>query len=662
MQGRPESASVTAWHGAAGIFILLLCNYLLSAPRGVLLDDDGYFILAAWSGGVAHPPGYPLYTLLAGLFTHLPLGSVAFRVHACSALFAALACAVLWCVTLRLTASRFAAWVAALCYGFSGTFWSQAIVAEVYSLNAFLFFLLLLLCMDAGRDGAHARPGILRGACISGLFGLSLANHWPLMLLSTPALLAAAWPRRRVLAPRPVLLLLPLCIGLLPYAWMVYRSRVAEIAFLGPIEGWGDFWSYLGRRVYADVDHSQAAGWADKLRYAGFALMESARQFGWPGIALAAGGFWVQWRRWPVAWCWSLTLGFAGSTLVLACLLGFDWDLLHRNTFAVYPLVAHGIAAIWLGFGAVALLAWMERRITGATPAPLLRGALALLIVGGVWLQHAPTGYRGNDQWATEYANALLGALRPDASLFVYGDYATGPLAYAHHILSVRPDVELYSPVGQLFANRLFPPLAATAAQSAAAIDGFIAGSSRPIYYNLVLPHHQGVIRHGLFFEVGRELPAGMNQAQLAPEVDQYFVRMFERGEPRDVSQLIHYRQLGALYCRTLAVLSARARHAAVDARLARYCGGFYGLLARAETLLDQDPASVPRALALLQLASARAAEAVSVQNLATLDHLFARAYLSLGRRNEALQWIRRSLARWPDPSNPAYAFVRMPD
>jgi len=624
------SAPAGSWGHAAAVFILLLGNFLLSAPRHVILDDDGYFILAAWFGGVAHPPGYPLYTLLAGLFTHLPVGTVAWRVHACSAVFAALACVALWSIVLRLTASRTPAWIAALCFGLSATLWSQAVIADVYSLNVLLFLVLLALCLGSGAGAGNVQAAARRGVCIALLWGLSLSNHWPLMVLSAPALLLAVWPRRRALAQRPLLLLAALGLGLLPYVWMVYRSQVAEIAFLGPIEDWRGFRDYVSRHMYADIDHSATAGWTDKARYVAFALQETARQFSWPAGILACAGFALQWRQWPRMLCWSLTLGFAGSSILLAALLGFDWDLLHRNTFSVYPLPAYAVVSIWLGLGVANLLQWIERQRPRHISEFVLHAALGALLVGTTWLSQAPHAYRAADAWAEEFADTLLGALEPDSALFVYGDFATGPIAHARYILGLRPDVTLLSPVGQLFRNRLFPARDANSPQAAAAIGRFIAHAQGSVYYNLVLPHGHGVIRHGLFQEVRRDLPAGISRARLSPQVDRFFVRMFERGEPRDVSQLIHYRQLGALYCGTLSVLALHPDADLARARLHRYCRGFLGLMAQAEVRLAMsDPVG---ALNLLRRAQARDQEAVTVRSLAAMHELLARARRESGQ------------------------------
>ena len=51
-----------------------LALYAATLPRTVVLEDDGLFLMAGVHLGVAHPPGYPLYTLIVHLFTRLPFG------------------------------------------------------------------------------------------------------------------------------------------------------------------------------------------------------------------------------------------------------------------------------------------------------------------------------------------------------------------------------------------------------------------------------------------------------------------------------------------------------------------------------------------------------------------------------------------------------------
>ena len=69
----------------------------------VNLEDSGLFISVAHEPGIAHPPGYPLYTMLAHLFTWIPLGSIAERVHALSAIAGISSCILLFQISKELT-------------------------------------------------------------------------------------------------------------------------------------------------------------------------------------------------------------------------------------------------------------------------------------------------------------------------------------------------------------------------------------------------------------------------------------------------------------------------------------------------------------------------------------------------------------------------------
>ena len=69
-----------------GISIFTLVVYLLTLSPTINFVDSGQLIAVGYTAGVAHPPGYPLYTLLCIVAAHLPLGSPAVNVNAISAI------------------------------------------------------------------------------------------------------------------------------------------------------------------------------------------------------------------------------------------------------------------------------------------------------------------------------------------------------------------------------------------------------------------------------------------------------------------------------------------------------------------------------------------------------------------------------------------------
>jgi hypothetical protein len=113
---RETSAKTTSWSQAellcaGAVFLIALGVYSWTLAPTVTPTDSGELILAAYGLGVAHPPGVPVWIMLAHLASLVPVGTVAVRINFSSAVFAALACAMLTLVVAELvvTASCFAA-------------------------------------------------------------------------------------------------------------------------------------------------------------------------------------------------------------------------------------------------------------------------------------------------------------------------------------------------------------------------------------------------------------------------------------------------------------------------------------------------------------------------------------------------------------------------
>ena len=179
---------------AGTVFLLALLLYSWTLAPTVTLTDSGELIVVARGLGIAHPPGVPLWIILAHLASLVPFGNIAVRINFSSALFAALACAMLTLVVaeLMIAASYLAvskrqkrvaqqsktaeepglarrllavpALGAGLLMAFSRTLWSYATITEVYTLNTLLilviFFLMLRWRRRIVADKMHTGPAI----------------------------------------------------------------------------------------------------------------------------------------------------------------------------------------------------------------------------------------------------------------------------------------------------------------------------------------------------------------------------------------------------------------------------------------------------------------------------------------------------------------------
>jgi hypothetical protein len=124
------------WATAGAVFIGAISIYSATLLRGVSSFDPAEMQTVPVVLGIAHPTGYPLWTLLGFAWTKVFFfASAALMMNLLSAGFFALAAATLGLVALRLEVRPVLAAVAALCFAFAGEVWARATQAEVHSLQ-----------------------------------------------------------------------------------------------------------------------------------------------------------------------------------------------------------------------------------------------------------------------------------------------------------------------------------------------------------------------------------------------------------------------------------------------------------------------------------------------------------------------------------------------
>jgi hypothetical protein len=183
----------TCWDAflAIGAGVASLALYIRTLAPGVLPGDSGEFQVLAYQLGIAHCPGYPIYLLMAKVFTFLPVGEISYRVNLFSAVMAAVAVSGVYMAARLLSANRWAALFGALALAVSFTFWSQAVIAEVYTAGA-AFVATILVCVLWWQKTGKALPLFLAGL----LGGLSLGIHTTVAVLA-PGIVVFLWLHRK---------------------------------------------------------------------------------------------------------------------------------------------------------------------------------------------------------------------------------------------------------------------------------------------------------------------------------------------------------------------------------------------------------------------------------------------------------------------------------
>ncbi len=636
------------WIHAGAVALAAFVLYAATSPRSVGLEDDSLFVLSSYFLGVEHPPGYPLFTLVGHLFTYLPFGSIAYRVHLASALFGALSAGAVWMCARRLIAGRLPAYVAAVALGVSPVFWSQSIIAEVYTLNTFFLLVLVYLGLRAEQS-----PKVLPWMAL--VFGLSLSNHYPLMLLAAPAFAVLLWPLRAELVRRIGLLLVLVVVGLLPYVWLVQRSWKAQpISFYGELETLTEIWFFISRSGYAQVDQSITAGLLDKTRYLTFLAGQLIVQFAMLGTLLAALGFAVQWRVLGRRVAAFLTVIFFMTSFVLALILGFDYDAFRKHIFHVYPLPAYAIAALWVGLG----FAWLvERYALGRT-----RALAAAGVLGGVMLAvGAHHNLRSGHDWAARYAHTVLKMLPQNAMVFGQGDADLLPMAYFHMVEGARPDLTLFQAKGLILGNRLFHPLRTDAQSADRILDEMIRSQKDPVVFTL--DAYTGAARRDrwLYVEVDK---SSSDPNRISVDVPEEAVRFFEESiaQANTSNEWIAFFQ--SMLRRRYAIVLAQSLpqgQLPPDGRTRRHldlmAADYYGAVGIAEGLLH-NPAGFSAGTVNAYLEKARELLPADAPKEHVSRYFAVRGALRANMQDKAggVRDFETAFALWPVPDNGAVA------
>ncbi len=226
---RPRPATRDVFVAFAFFLGSLVLYVVTTAPSvATIFDDSLEFQVVLPTLGIAHPSGYPLYTLAGKAATFLiPLRDPAGRTNLLSALTAALAIGFLYPLARRVGGSRLGAAVTTAVFAISPVWWSQATLAEVYAPHGLLMILFLYLLLrweeeHVVRIPSDPQPTTDRWLGYTALVaGLGLAHHRMIALLFPAALLLVLWTDPSLLR-RPRRWLKPLLLALAPLLLYLY--------------------------------------------------------------------------------------------------------------------------------------------------------------------------------------------------------------------------------------------------------------------------------------------------------------------------------------------------------------------------------------------------------------------------------------------------------
>jgi len=452
--GRPRRLAALGRHPAtapAAVGTLALLAYLGTLSPGVLGGDAGEMQFVPHILSLAHPTGYPLQTLLGRLWTLLlPVGSVAWRMNAFSAVAGAAGTALTCRVVTLLTDSRWAGLGAGALLATSEVYWGQAVSADKYALGALL--VVALLCALVTWLHRSTRHSLYLLALVT---GLGLAHHRS-SLVFVPLVGAYVFWRHRAeaLSPRDLVCgAACFCAPLLLYAWLpVGAARGLPPGTWQPrgLSGWI---GYLADTGYVE----QIRPFSDLAVKLGVYARWLVDQFGLVGVALGLVGIAAQARRREPA------LPFLAAAYSGLVVLAAAYEVPRHWVFFLPSFV---FWAVWLGEG-LAQLGHLAGRLTAVRPtvsAAMRQGVtlgvtlLCLAIVApGNYRTHRAASLNGGtlDLWrqnlkagfqAERFALLALSLVEEGAIIVADWEQAT-PLWYYQQVEGLRPDVDIRYPI-----------------------------------------------------------------------------------------------------------------------------------------------------------------------------------------------------------------------
>ena len=422
-------------------FTTVMVVFLHTLMPGPAFMDTGEFQTVTYVLGVAHPTGYPLYTIVGKLFgTLLPVGSWAYRMNLMSALSVAIAAAMLTILALRYRVSPLVAVIAALGFAFSLNTWKAAGHADPYTLTVLIGASLWLMAVKWADTGE--RRWLWTMALASGV-GLGSAGVLSMELPALILYVVLAQPRKFF---RPITMIVAALLGVLGlvgiYLYLPIRGSMHPPLSYGNAYTWQGFqFVVLGGQIGGITNYlnweelrgflralPQVIGWyGEWLTPVGRALVGSLALIGLGALAV---------REWRMAVC--VVLGFIVPI--------YPTLTMPINDTTHYLLISNWLLFFLAAFGTEVLVMNPVRNLSyGSFRQSLMLIVCAVLLWLPIGLAQANWSSADTHEYhdAEILAQEVFDRVKPHAVVFCWWGPSNG-LWYGHFVEGLRPDVEIY--------------------------------------------------------------------------------------------------------------------------------------------------------------------------------------------------------------------------
>jgi len=435
------------------VFAVNYIVYIFTTAPGLTFTDSGELAAVCSTLGVAHPTGYPLFTILGHLWTLLPFPfREIYSLNLFAGFLTAISSAVFFILIYEIISfiskskqdrksknkdkknfnsiqedgniKLFIALATALTYGFARTIWAQATAIEVYSLHLLLMNLTILFFVK----GIFAKENKKYFVLAALLLGMSFSNHMTTVLL-IPSILFLYFkrPKEKVKINSERLkflafLFIPFLIGLSFYLYLPIRSAASPEFNWGWVSrGLDKFMYHFSGKQYqiwmfsgAEVMKTNFVKFFNALPY----------EIAWIGIIPFFYGLFILYKKSKEIF-WFLVL------LIIVCLI-------YATNYSIHDIESYFVTAFFAIIIFIGIGLWQfARKFNKYYIAVILIPIISFML-----------NYSENDQsenyLVPEYTRIMLQKLKPNALIISSEwDYWVSAFWYLQRVEGVRPDVVL---------------------------------------------------------------------------------------------------------------------------------------------------------------------------------------------------------------------------
>ncbi len=450
-----------------GLFIFLV--YLVTMAPTIIQIDSGELTTVQALAGIAHPTGYPLFTMIGYIFSKIPMPfSTAFQLNILAALWCSLGVGLFVYTSkfildnldkfsgIKKTAAKTAKkskkgekvkktetissipetikYIASagggILLGLSKTFWFQSTSVEVYSMHIFLISLIILCLVKAYTFSGERKPASIKNPwmILAAVLALGFANHMTtLLILPGIAFLYFIKEKSNLASIKQILFMLLLFFPLL----FIFYSYLPIRASQNPPVNWGNpvdlerIMRHISGKQYQVWLFSSTAAAKKQLSYF---VNNLPAEFTFT-LIISLIGLFVSFFR-----ARRLSL-FLIITFISTVAYSINYDI---NDIDSYFLLAYIALAYFAVFGIIKIY---EIVSNGRYKTAAAAGLIILLTAGEFFINYEEVNQR--DTYTFEdYTKALLSSTDQNSIIFSYlWDYCVSPSYYFQYVEGFRKDV-----------------------------------------------------------------------------------------------------------------------------------------------------------------------------------------------------------------------------